>query len=56
MNRPAYRIIRELTPILSASPIEALPHIARGLAHTYNLPNKAMLKTMRRYVRLYRNK
>jgi hypothetical protein len=54
MNRAAYRIVRELTHILSAVPLEALPHVARGLADTYNLPHKAMLKVMRRYVRLYR--
>ena len=54
MNRSAYRIIRELAPILSAAPIEALPRIAKGLADTYNVPRKAMMKTMRRYVRLYR--
>jgi hypothetical protein len=54
MNRTAYRIVRELTHILSAVPRDALPHVARGLADAYNLPRKAMLKVMRRYVRLYR--
>ena len=54
MHRAAYRIVRELSHILSAVPLEALPYVARGLADTYNLPRKAMLKVMRRYVRLYR--
>jgi hypothetical protein len=54
MSRPAHKIIRELTHILSAAPIESLPHVARGLANSYNLPHKAMLKAMRRFVRLYR--
>jgi hypothetical protein len=54
MKRAAHKIIRELTHILSATPVEALPHIARSLADTYNMPHKVMLKTMRRYVRLYR--
>jgi hypothetical protein len=54
MNRAAYRIVRELSHVLSAVPKEALPHVARGLADAYNLPRKAMLQVMRRYVRLYR--
>lgn len=54
MNRAAYRIVRELAHILSAVPLEALPYVARGLADTYSLPRKAMIKVMRRYVRLYR--
>jgi hypothetical protein len=53
-TKQAYNIVRELTYILSAVPCEALPHVARGLAREYNLPRKAMLKVMRRYVRLYR--
>ena len=54
MYRPAHKIIRELTHILNAVSVDALPHVARGLADSYNLPHKAMLKAMRRYVRLYR--
>lgn len=54
MHRAAYRIVRELSHILSAVPLEALPYVARGLADKYNLPRKAMLKVMRRFVRLYR--
>ena len=53
-TRAAYVIIRDLTYVLSAVPRDALPYVARGLAKSYNLPPKVMLKTMRRYVRLYR--
>jgi len=53
-KRIAYRIIRELTNVLSATPVEALPHVARGLASTYQLPSKPFLQVMRRYIRLYR--
>ena len=52
-KRTAYRIIRELT-LLSAVPREALPHVARGIAKTYQMPAKPMLQVMRRYARLYR--
>ena len=53
-KRAAYRIIRELTNVLSAVPREALPHVARGLADRYRMPAKPMLQVMRRYARLYR--
>lgn len=53
-KRLAYRIIRELTAVLSAVPREALPHVARGIAKTYQMPAKPMLQVMRRYARLYR--
>jgi hypothetical protein len=53
-KRTAYRIIRELTAVLSAVPREALPYVARGLAETYQMPAKPMLQVMRRYARLYR--
>ena len=53
-KRTAYRIIRELTHVLSAVPLDALPHVAKGLAESYQLPKKPMLKVMRRYTRLYR--
>ena len=53
-KRIAYRIIRELTTVLSVTPVEALPHVARGLASTYQLPVKPFLQVMRRYTRLYR--
>lgn len=53
-KRTAYRVIRELTTVLSAVPREALPHVARGLAKTYCLPAKPVLQVMRRYARLYR--
>jgi hypothetical protein len=54
-KRTAYRIIRELAHVLDAVPREALPHVARGLADTYQLPAKPFLKIMSRYARLYRN-
>lgn len=53
-KRIAYRIIRELTNVLSAVPREALPHVARGIADRYQMPAKPMLQVMRRYARLYR--
>ena len=53
-KRTAYRVIRELTTVLSAVPREALPHVARGPAKTYCLPAKPVLQVMRRYARLYR--
>ena len=53
-KRIAYRIIRELTNVLSAVPREALPHVARGIADLYQMPAKPMLQVMRRYARLYR--
>jgi hypothetical protein len=52
--RTAYRIIRELTYVLDAVPRDALPYVARGLADTYQLPAKPLLKVIRRYARLYR--
>ena len=54
-KRTAYRITRELAHVLEAVPREALPHVARGFADTYQLPAKPFLKIMRRYVRLYRS-
>lgn len=53
-KRTAYRIIRELTNVLDAVPLEALPYVARGLSDTYKIPKKPMLQVMRRYTRLYR--
>ena len=53
-KRTAYRILRELTHILSAVPREALPYVARGIASTYQMPAKPLLQVMRRYTRLYR--
>jgi hypothetical protein len=52
--RTAYRIIRELSYVMNAVPRDALPHVARGLAQTYQLPAKPFLQVIRRYVRLYR--
>ena len=53
-KRTAYKIIRELTHVLAAVPLEALPHVAKGLAKSYQLSKKPMLQVMRRYSRLYR--
>ena len=53
-KRTAYKIIRELTHVLDAVPLEALPHVAKGLAESYQLSKKPMLQVMRRYSRLYR--
>ena len=52
--RDAKRIIRELRLILSATPIDALPHVAKGLAQSYNLPQRLMLKAMARFTRTQR--
>jgi hypothetical protein len=53
-TRDARRIIRELRLILSATPIDALPHVAKGLAQSYNLPQRVMLKAMARFTRITR--
>jgi hypothetical protein len=55
LTRDAKRIIHELHNILSATPIEALPFVAKGLARNYNLPQKVMLKAMARYTRIHHN-
>ena len=54
-TRDAKRIIRELHSILWFTPIEALPHVAKGLARKYNLPQRLMLKAMARFTRTQRN-
>ena len=54
-TRDAKRIIRELRLILSATPSEALPFVAKGLAQSYNLPQRVMLKAMARFTRTQRN-
>jgi hypothetical protein len=51
--RDAKRIIHSLHNILSATPIEALPFVAKRLARTYNIPQKPMLKAMSRYIRIH---
>ena len=55
ITRDAKRIIRELRLILSAVPVDALPHVAKGLAQSYNLPQRVMLKAMARFTRTQRN-
>ena len=54
-TRDARRIIRQLAYILSAVPVDALPHVAKGLAQSYNLPQRVMLKAMARFKRTQRN-
>ena len=54
IKRQIHAILRELTYVISAVPKGALPNVARGLADSYSLPRKAMLKAMARYIRLYR--
>jgi len=51
--RDAKRIIHELHSILSATPNEALPFVAKGLARKYSIPQKVMLKAMSRYIRIH---
>ena len=53
--RDAKRIIRELHSILLFTPSEALPHVAKGLARKYNLPQRLMLKAIARFTRTQRN-
>lgn len=54
-KRDAHAILRELQYLLKAVPLEALPHMARGLARTYGMPRPVMLRAMARYKRLYRS-
>lgn len=53
--RAAKRIIHELPNILCHIQAHELPFVAKGLARTYNIPQKVMLKAMARYSRLYTN-
>jgi hypothetical protein len=53
VTRDAKRIIHELHYILSATPHEALPHIAKALAVRFLTPQKVMLKAMARYARIH---
>jgi len=54
-TRDAKRIIHELPHILCHIRAHELPFVAKGLARTYNIPQKVMLKAMARYSRLYSN-
>ena len=54
-KRAAKLILRGLHHILSATPAEALPHVAKGLARTYNLPQRVMLKAMAHFRRTQYN-
>jgi hypothetical protein len=55
-KRDAKRIIHGLHNILSCTPIEALPFIAKVLAKKFSIPQKTMLKTMARYTRIHCSK
>lgn len=50
----ANQVIRKHVNLLNAIPVGVLDHIAKGLAKGYDIPKKVMLKSMRRFVRLYR--
>lgn len=52
-QRAAKRIIHGQHNVLTYAPKEALTHVARGFAKTYNLPQKTMLKAMARFKRLH---
>jgi hypothetical protein len=54
-QRDAKRILRGLHHILTATPAEALPHVAKGLARTYNLNQRVMLKAMAHFRRTQTN-
>ena len=51
--RAAKRTLHAQHHVLPHAPREALPYVARGFAQTLNIPKKAMLKAMARYVRLH---
>ena len=52
-SRDAKRIIRETTYALKHIPASALPHVAKGFASSYSIPQKVMLKAMSRYARVH---
>jgi hypothetical protein len=51
--RDAKRIIHELHRTLCHIQAHELPFVAKGLARTYSIPQKAMLKAMSRYIRIH---
>jgi hypothetical protein len=55
LTRDAKRIIHELPQILFHIQAHELPFVAKGLARTYNIPQKVMLKAMARYTRIHHN-
>jgi hypothetical protein len=55
-KRDAKRIIYGLHNVLSFTPIEALPFVAKGLAKKFSIPQKTMLKTMARFTRIHCSK
>ena len=53
LTRDAKRIIHNLPHILCHIRAQELPFVAKGLARTYNIPQKVMLKAMARYTRIH---
>jgi hypothetical protein len=51
--RDAKRILHTLHNTLSATPHEALPHIAKHLAVRFLIPQKVMLTAVARYARIH---
>lgn len=52
-TRDAKRIIHSIAYALKHIPNIALPHVAKGFAANFNIPQKVMLKAMSRYTRLH---
>jgi hypothetical protein len=52
-SRDAKRIIHGIAYALKHIPANALPHVAKGFAANFNIPQKVMLKAMSRYTRLH---
>ncbi len=53
-KRDANRVMLELRAGISLIETRLLPQLAKCLASDYKIPNKVMLKAMRRYTRLNR--
>ena len=53
VTRDAKRIIHELHYQLKHIPCAYLPLVAKAVAIKFCVPQKVMLKTMRRYVRIH---
>ena len=50
--RDAKRIIHEAHGVFKHIKAVDLPAVAKGYAHLYHIPQKAMLKAMARYIRI----
>ena len=51
-TRDAKRILHELHRAICCVENRLLPTLAKGLANDYSIPQKVMLKAMRRFTRL----